>query len=65
MNTQIAAATEEQSAVADEVSRNIEKINQLSAETAQTADLTEQSSNKLSQDAVQLREMIKQFGEDL
>jgi aerotaxis receptor len=61
MNTQIAAATEEQNVVASEVSRNIEQINQLSSETAQGAYETEQSSQRLIDLTESLRTMVKQF----
>ena len=65
MNTQIAAATEEQSSVAAEVSRNIEKINQLSGETAESAAQTEQNSQRLTELAENLRVMVEQFDDSL
>ncbi|MDY6978523.1 MAG: PAS domain-containing methyl-accepting chemotaxis protein, partial [Pseudomonadota bacterium] len=48
MNTQIASAAEEQSAVAEEVNRNIININQVSQETADGARVTAESSQRLS-----------------
>ena len=65
MNTQIAAATEEQNSVASEVSRNIEQISHLSSETAQTAFLTEQSSQKLIELAENLQVMVEQFDDNI
>ena len=65
MNTQIAAATEEQNAVAGEVSRNIEQIHQLSNNSVQSADKTEQSSQKLMTLAENLKIMVEQFDEDI
>jgi len=65
MNTQIAAATEEQNAVADEVSRNIEQINQLSGETAQAAQRSEQNSQELSELAAELKAMFDKFNESI
>ena len=65
MNTQIAAATEEQNAVASEVSRNIEQINQLSSETAQGAYEAEQSSQRLIKLTESLRVLVEQFDEDI
>jgi len=65
MNTQIAAATEEQNAVAEEVSRNIEQINQLSGDNAQTAQNSEKNSQELSELADNLKEMFEQFNESI
>ncbi|MCW8901419.1 MAG: methyl-accepting chemotaxis protein [Gammaproteobacteria bacterium] len=63
MNTQIAAATDEQNAVVSEVSRNIEQINQLSGDTAQAAEKSEKNSQELSELADKLKEMFDQFNE--
>ena len=65
MNTQIATATEEQSSVAEEVSRNIEKINQLSSETAESAVKSEETSQNLSELANGLKVMVEQFDDNL
>ncbi len=65
MNTQIATATEEQNSVAAEVSRNIEHINQLSSDTAQSSYLTELSSQKLIELTESLRIMVDQFDENI
>lgn len=63
MNTQISAATEEQSLVAGEVSRNIEHINELSTQTAQNAEQNQLVSEDLTKLATQLRAMVQQFKE--
>lgn len=65
MNTQIATATDEQNSVAAEVSRNIEKINQLSYETAESAVKSEETSQKLNDLASGLKDMVKQFDASL
>ena len=65
MNTQIATATEEQISVAVDVSRNIEKINQLSGETAESAAQTEQNSQRLTELSENLRIMVEQFDDSL
>jgi aerotaxis receptor len=65
MNTQIAAATEEQSAVAAEVSRNVEKINELSSDTAEDALQNQANSDKIAELAQNLRDMVEQFNESI
>jgi len=64
MNTHIAAATEEQSAVAGEISQNIEHINQLSSETAQSSEKTQQTSENLTELAMALRSMVEQLNDE-
>lgn len=64
MNTHIATATEEQSAVAREVSQNIEHINQLSSETAQSAQQTQGTSENLTELAMDLKSMVEQLNEE-
>jgi|LGVF01.1.fsa_nt_gb aerotaxis receptor len=64
MNTHIAAATEEQSAVAGEISQNIEHINQLSSETAQSSQQTQQTSENLTELALDLRSMVEQLNDE-
>ena len=63
MNTQISAATEEQSSVAAEISQNIEHINQLSMETARTAEQASAVSETMTEMTEQLRVMVEQFEE--
>lgn len=64
MNTHIATATDEQSAVAGEISQNIEHINQLSSDTAQGAQETQQTSENLTELAMDLRAMVEQLNND-
>jgi len=61
MNTQIASAAEEQSAVAEEIDRNITNISQLGDQTAEGARQTEESSQEMAQLAVQLQTLVGQF----
>lgn len=61
MNTQIASAAEEQSAVAEEIDRNITNISQLGDQTADGARQTETSSQEMAQLAVQLQTLVGQF----
>ena len=61
MNTTIAGAAEEQSAVTDEINRNIEKIRDISERTTQGAEQTTASSNELSQLASELQELVMMF----
>lgn len=61
MNTQIASAVEEQSAVSEEMNRNITNINQLSEETAGGAQQTAANSEDLAKLAEQLKTSMAQF----
>lgn len=61
MNTQIASAAEEQSAVVEEINGNIASISQISNTTAQGANHTAQASNGLAAIAAQLRATLSQF----
>lgn len=61
MNAQIASAAEEQSAVAGEIDKNVVSINSISESTAAGAERTAQSSERLSQLTVHLRDMVGQF----
>ncbi len=61
MNTQIAAAAEEQSAVAEEINKNVVNISQLSERTASGADQTMSASGELSSLATDLQELVGQF----
>ena len=63
MNLHIATATEEQKAVAGEVSQNIEHISQLSVQTSQSAQQTLQTSENLTELAMDLRSMVEQLDE--
>lgn len=61
MNTQIASAAEEQSAVTEEMNRNIININQVSEQTAAGAEQTTAASDELARLASQLQGLIAQF----
>lgn len=61
MNTQIAAAAEEQSAVSDEINRSIVNISQLSEQTASGAEQTTGASTELARLAADLQSQISMF----
>ena len=61
MNTQIAAAAEEQSAVAVEVDRNVTNIHQIANTTADGATQTASASDELARLAMQLQHMVSHF----
>jgi methyl-accepting chemotaxis protein len=61
MNLQIANAAEEQTAVAEEISRNVVNISQISNETADTAHQTTTTSINLANLATELQSLIGQF----
>lgn len=61
MNTQIASAAEEQSAVTEEMNRNIININHVSEQTATGATQTTAASEELARLAANLQGLIGQF----
>ncbi|MDN4499457.1 methyl-accepting chemotaxis protein [Pseudomonas mosselii] len=61
MNTQIASAAEEQSAVAEDINRNVINIGQVAGEVAGGADESSQASAELTKLAEQQRRLINQF----
>ncbi len=61
MNTQIATAAEEQSAVAAEVSRNSSSIQEMSGQTSTGADQIAASSISLAELSRQLQALVQQF----
>lgn len=61
MNTQIATAAEEQSAVAEEINRNITSISSIADNTSAGATQTAQSSVELVRLATELRRLVSQF----
>jgi methyl-accepting chemotaxis protein len=61
MNTQIASAAEEQSAVAEDINRNVTNIGQVANEVAGGADEASQASAQLTKLAEQQRRLINQF----
>ena len=61
MNTQIATAAEEQSAVAEEINRNITTISMIADNTSAGATQTAQSSEELVRLTAELRRLANQF----
>lgn len=61
MNMQIAAAAEEQSAVAEEINKNIISISQISMQTAQGANETSAASNTMKTLASELQSVVGRF----
>jgi methyl-accepting chemotaxis protein len=61
MNVQIATAVEEQSAVAEEINKNIANISHIAEMTAEGARQTEQSSNDIRKLAEQLGSVVSRF----
>ncbi|SQG00189.1 methyl-accepting chemotaxis protein [Paucimonas lemoignei] len=61
MNTQIASAAEEQSAVAEDINRNVTNIGQVASEVAGGATESSQASAELTKLAEQQRRLINQF----
>jgi methyl-accepting chemotaxis protein len=61
MNTQIATAAEEQSAVAEEINSNITAINELSQGTADEAYHNGEISQKLIHEARRQQQLVTQF----
>ncbi|GAB6040500.1 methyl-accepting chemotaxis protein [Endothiovibrio diazotrophicus] len=61
MNTQIASAAEEQSAVAEEVNRSVVSISQVADQTAAGAQQTSASSTELGRLAGTLHEMVERY----
>lgn len=64
MNTHIAAATEQQSTVAHEVSQNIERISELSAESSNAMHQAQSSTQTLTNLAEELRAVVEQLDKE-
>ncbi|MBN4079023.1 methyl-accepting chemotaxis protein [Beggiatoa alba] len=62
MNAQIATAAEEQSAVSDEINRNIVNINTLAEQTTSVSEETAQAMQRLVTETGHLRAVVQQFG---
>jgi aerotaxis receptor len=65
MTTQIATAAEEQSAVSEEINRNVIRISELSEHTLSGTQMISASSNSVDQSVTQLNSLVKQFGSGL
>jgi methyl-accepting chemotaxis protein len=61
MSVQIAAAAEEQGVVSEEVSRNVNTINEVAKETTAASQETALASSKLAEQAQQLHAVVRQF----
>ncbi|MCP4598025.1 methyl-accepting chemotaxis protein [Neptuniibacter sp.] len=61
MAVQVAAATEEQSQVAEEMNQNLVNISHVSEETAQSSEMVAANSEQLSQLATELEKQISRF----
>jgi methyl-accepting chemotaxis protein len=61
MNVQIASAAEEQSAVAEEINRNIVAINDVTGETSEGATETAAACKKEANLAAHLQMLVNQF----
>lgn len=61
MNEQIASAAEEQSAVSEEVNKNIVSVNELAGLSASAAEKTSLSSDDLARLAAELQKMVEHF----
>ena len=61
MSIQIASATEEQSCVADEVSKNINNISSQASNTAQNAQRAQQLTNNFAAQARRQKSLVEQF----
>ncbi len=62
MTTQIATAAEEQSAVSEEINRNIISISNLSESTVEGAKLINNASMAIDDETIRLGNIVKQFG---
>ncbi|MGL5674527.1 MAG: hypothetical protein ACRDC9_15865, partial [Plesiomonas shigelloides] len=61
MNTQVAAATEEQSTVVQDINQNLDSINQLTEQNAGTAELLSEQAAGLRSLSQQLEQLVSAF----
>jgi len=61
MNTQIASAAEEQSAVTEEINKNIVNINEMAEHTSSGAKQAAESGGRITELATELRGVVNQF----
>jgi methyl-accepting chemotaxis protein len=62
MNAQVATASEEQTAVTEEINRNLVGISGVASETLASADQTAEASQRLYSLVNKLQSMLRQFG---
>ncbi len=62
MNTEVAAATEEQGTVAEEINRNITTISDLAEQTVSSSTLAREASEELENESDKLNAVVSQFG---
>ncbi len=65
MTTQIATAAEEQSAVSEEINRNIISISNLSESTVEGSKLINNASMAIDEETIRLGNIVKQFGSQI
>lgn len=63
LNSTIASASEQQSAVSVDISQNVDQIAKISREVAEAANNNAESSHSVEQCATELREVVRQFKE--
>ena len=61
MNVQIASASEEQNVVSQQISESVQSVNEKAYETMDGADKASQIADNLSQLAIELDHIVKQF----
>jgi methyl-accepting chemotaxis protein len=61
MNHQIAAASEEQSAVAEEINRNVISMRDITEQSAETSNEIASSSGNLAELGQELHQMVRHF----
>ncbi|WP_019625428.1 PAS domain-containing methyl-accepting chemotaxis protein [Thioalkalivibrio sp. ALJT] len=61
MNTQIATAVEEQSAVSEEINRNVTSIRDVASETGSVSGQARDASERMQAEAVELKALIQRF----
>jgi methyl-accepting chemotaxis protein len=61
MNTHIATAAEEQSAVAEEINRNISNIRQIAGDAASSSEQMSQAADSLARLAAGLQDLVNSF----
>ena len=65
MSTQIATAAEEQTAVSEEINRNVIHISELSEQTLSGSQMISSTSSNVDQEVIRLENLVKQFSNRL